>query len=74
MGLPTAIVEALFIGIEKDATKHKKQNEYIIPEWCKMHPHAHNDGMDGCWGISDGSVARQGESYCKECEYYKKGK
>lgn len=34
-------------------------------------PHdEHYDGIGGCWGISMGDVAKEGEGYCKLCEYY----
>lgn len=28
-------------------------------------------GIGGCWGISGGDVLKQGEDYCKKCEYHK---
>jgi len=43
-------------------------NDYKIPLWCHMHPDEHQCG--GCWGIVDGFVEKEGESYCKTCEYY----
>lgn len=46
--------------------------DYLIPSWCMMHPDEHDDGMGGCWGISYGYVKKEGESYCSNCEYYKK--
>jgi len=44
---------------------------YKIPEWCRMSPREHADGMGGCWGILFGHVEKEGESYCQECEFHK---
>jgi len=40
-----------------------------VPNWCYMSPEEHAC-LGGCWGISYGNVAREGESYCKGCELY----
>lgn len=50
------------------------QVEYEIPSWCKMPLGHHHDGIGGCWGISYGYVAREGEKYCQNCEYYRQVK
>jgi len=50
-----------------------KNNNYIIPEWCRLSPLEHNDGMGGCWGISGKHVEEKGKEYCKNCEYFKEG-
>lgn len=42
-----------------------------VPVWCHMHPNDHQDGIGGCWGISYGYVAAEGEQYCKKCELYR---
>lgn len=42
--------------------------EYIIPDWCGMHPDEHKI-LGGCWGISCGDVGEQGKQYCVHCEY-----
>ena len=49
----------------------EKQVKYTIPKWCKMPKGYHNDGMGGCWGISYGYISREGEAYCKNCEFYR---
>ena len=43
---------------------------YCIPNWCRMHPFDHFDGMGGCWGVSSGLVLG-GEQYCLNCDYHK---
>lgn len=44
---------------------------YCIPNWCRMHPFDHFDGMGGCLGVSSGQVLANGEKYCLNCDYYK---
>ena len=44
---------------------------YKIPAWCNMHILQHYDGVGGCWGINYAYVEKQGEEYCRSCEYYK---
>lgn len=44
-------------------------SDYKIPLWCYMHPDEHLCA-GGCWGISYGNVEKEGEKYCKSCEYY----
>lgn len=51
-------------------SKNIDEIKYLVPAWCKMPKAYHNDGIGGCWGISHGFVKREGESYCKECEYH----
>jgi len=46
-------------------------NKYIIPTWCSMPKESHHDNIGGCWGITYGLVARNGNSYCIDCEYYR---
>ncbi len=41
----------------------------MIPTWCRMSPSAH-ETIGGCWGISSGQQATQGEEYCLRCECY----
>lgn len=40
-----------------------------VPSWCYMHPNEHQ-ACGGCWGISYGNVARDGEKHCLTCEYH----
>ena len=47
------------------------KNFYCIPKWCNMHPYEHFDGVGGCWGIMYGYPVKEGEDYCKGCEFYK---
>lgn len=51
-------------------TKQTILEDYVVPNWCKMPSGYHNDGIGGCWGISYGYIADEGEDYCKTCEYY----
>ena len=44
----------------------------MIPTWCRMSQSSHQDGLGGCWGISQGMVAEQGEEWCKPCDLYNK--
>ena len=42
----------------------------MVPAWCGMPTKDHQDGLGGCWGISQGKVASDGEEWCKGCEFY----
>ena len=58
-----------FIG---PAAKTLSRSEYPmseVPDWCKMPPTEHQDGVGGCWEISTGEVARKGKDHCETCEY-----
>ena len=57
--------------ILKDIASVISKCYYCIPNWCRMHPFDHFDGMGGCWGISSGQVLTGGEQYCLNCEHYK---
>ena len=56
--------------MERIPLEMMKQLKYIPPQWCNMSPPDHNDGMGGCWGVSGGFVYKNGEDYCKSCEFY----
>ena len=44
-----------------------------VPSWCQMPTSEHEHHLGGCWGIAGGYVERQGEDYCRTCEYHAKG-
>ena len=46
-----------------------KVNPYIPPQWCKLSPMEHFDGMGGCWSVSSGMVQDEGFKRCETCEY-----
>ena len=52
-----------------DAMISPNEYEIPIPPWCMIL--SSNDGDSECWGFYYGYVQEQGESYCKECEFYK---
>lgn len=41
----------------------------LVPEWCRLPPEEHQDGVGGCWGISHGFVQARGLAYCSGCEF-----
>ena len=45
------------------------------PPWC-MYPCEDKElsTVMGCWGVMHGNVEKEGEDYCKTCEFYKKEK
>jgi hypothetical protein len=56
---------------EEGIRRHLKAEGYVIPVWCCMSTLDHADGMGGCWGITSGRVAKQGEIYCLRCSFHK---
>lgn len=67
--VPDRLVGEATVGEEVASFIRKRY--YCIPNWCRMHPLSHFDGMGGCWGISSGQVLTGGEQYCLNCEYHK---
>ena len=63
--------QLLFMNEVDTCAKHLKNKNYKIPEWCSLHILEHCDGVGGCWSVSTGRIEKEGESCCKNCEYYK---
>ena len=53
------------LPLDKIKQEYSKQ-----PDWCKLYMAL--DYMAGCWGLQFGNVHKDGEDYCKKCEYHQR--